>query len=349
MRRASLVLVACAAALAAAAQASAATGEPSFALRPLTYDPAHPETKSYFVLDKEPGASVTDKVRVTNTGPVSGMVRLYAVDATTGQTSGTVYLGKSAPRHDVGRWVDLGSTVLTLGPGESRVVAFTVRVPPGARTGDHVGGIVAENAVLTTESGQNSGLNVRIQHLTVAAVVVRVPGQAAPSLGVDRVFADGGHGYQFVKLGLTNSGNVMMRPRGSLLLRTSSGGVVARLPLRLDTLIPQTSVDLPVPLGRSLAPGSYTAAVALHYGNRVLVNGQGVGGPLSYRHTFAFKVTAAQNKQVYSGAPQLTRPAAHGGGGSSVLLITIAVVSGALALMSIGVTLTVVMRRRVTL
>ena len=221
----------------------AAVAAPSFSLRPVSYRTALPETKSYFVFDLNPGSSVTQKVRVANVGSAPGTLKLYAVDATTGETSGSVYKGVLAPRHDVGIWLSLASRMLTLRPGQSRVVTFTVTVPHDARSGDHVGGIVAENEDLTASSGGSSALRIKIRHLTVAAVVVRVPGPSVPAMRLARVTASGGAGYQFVRLALANRGNVMLKPTGTFVLQDGDGKTIAHRRLELDTFLPKTNID----------------------------------------------------------------------------------------------------------
>ncbi len=305
-RRLILVLLSVTATLAVAPTAFAVPAAPSFALRPVHYDPALPETKSYFVFDAQLGSTIHDTVRVVNVGTASGTVKLYAVDATTGQTSGTVYRNAGDPRRDVGRWIALSAPTLTLAPGQSQIVSFTLSVPSGASAGDHVGGIVGENEALT--KGSSSGaLQIKIKHLTVDAVVVRIPGAAAAGLSLSRVAAAGGHGYQFLHLGLANTGAIMIKPTGTLVVRTAAGETIVRKQLQLDTLIPGTSIAYPVSLSAALQPGSYRAVVVLHYGNRVLVDGQGIGGPLTLSHTFPFKVSGAQYTQVFKGTPQLTQ------------------------------------------
>ena len=121
-----------------ATPADAAGGQASFAVKPVLFDPALPATKSYFILRAKPGDVISDKVTVVNTGKSSGTAYLYAVDATTGQTSGAVYLSRQSPRHDVGRWTRLARAQVTLAPGASTIVPFTIRVPAGARPGDHL-------------------------------------------------------------------------------------------------------------------------------------------------------------------------------------------------------------------
>src|SRR5439155_18244960 len=130
-----------------AARAAASPGAASFALTPQHYDPSLRVTRSYFVTVAEPGTTFRNSVRVRNTGTRRGTALLYAVDATTGQTSGAVYLEHRMPRHGVGAWITLGASSVTLAPGRSQIVPITVHVPAaGARPGDHLGGIVDENA-----------------------------------------------------------------------------------------------------------------------------------------------------------------------------------------------------------
>jgi Bacterial protein of unknown function (DUF916) len=308
---------------------------PSFALRPVHYRPHVPETKSYFVFDARPGRTIRSTVRVTNVGTLAGTVKLYAVDGTTGKTSGTVYRNAGGPRRDVGAWLRLSVSTLTLRPRQSRIVSFTIGVPAHVRSGDHVGGIVAENeAVQSSASGK--GLQIKIKHLTISAVVVRVPGPATARLGLSRVNASGGHGFQYLNLRLANRGRVMMKPIGSLVLRTGARKPFLRRAIRLDTLIPRTAIWYPVPLPKALKPGRWSVTVLLHYGNRVLVKGQGIGGPLTLRRTFRFAVSGAQYTQTFKGTPQLTRPSSGSSSSSMSTVTVLALATAAVAVLALA-------------
>src|SRR5438045_2971522 len=73
-------------------------GQANFGLEPVLYDPSNPLTASYFIFDSKPGIVLKSSVRVSNTGTARGSANLYPVDATTGQTSGAVYLNQNDPR-----------------------------------------------------------------------------------------------------------------------------------------------------------------------------------------------------------------------------------------------------------
>src|SRR5207245_4589025 len=95
----------------------------------------------YFVYSLPPGSVQQGGVIISNSGTAAGSVKLFAADATTGRTTGTVYLtDRKAQR--VGAWITLSTTTLTLKPGQHQTVHFTVRVPANAGPGQWVGGIV---------------------------------------------------------------------------------------------------------------------------------------------------------------------------------------------------------------
>src|SRR5579863_2349220 len=217
-----LALLAGAAGAMAAPAAAADNGSAQFSLRPVTYDPSNPTTASYFIFSPQPGSVVQNQVRVSNGGTARGSAALYAVDATTGQTSGAVYLSRQDPKSDVGAWISLGTQQVTLDPGQSHVVSFSVSVPSNARPGQHLGGIVAENEAL--QQGSNSGpVQINIQHLSIIAVQVNLPGAQTQKLEATSVKPGGEHGYQILYVGLHNSGNVMLKPSGTLQVSDTSG------------------------------------------------------------------------------------------------------------------------------
>lgn len=287
----------------ACANASAAPGQAVFALHPEHYDPGLRVTESYFVAHAHPGASLTNAVRVVNTGTAAGTALLYPVDATTGQTSGAVYRDRKKPRPGVGSWVTLGASSVTLGPGKSMVVPITVDVPATVRPGDHLGGIVAENAAVTQGSGKGA-LQIRVRHLTIVGVEVQVPGPAAAEVAITGVRASGGHGYQYVYLHLTNPGALTTRPSGTLVVSDAGGNQVASRSFKLDTFLPVTAIDYPVLLpGQALTPGKYRADVEVRYAAAAIGYRRAAGPARTTRGSFAFVVSPKQYTAVFQGAP----------------------------------------------
>ncbi len=251
---------------AGASHTHADSAKAQFALSPVYYDPNEPATQSYFIFDATPGKLIQSQVRVKNTGATPGTAHLYAVDATTGQTSGTVYLSSASPRHDVGAWLTLHATEVALAPGQSQVVGFTLVAPVDARSGQHVGGIVAEAEIQQANDGKGA-LQVNVQNLTIVGVLVNLPGERTDGMKVSGVTASRQNGYQTLVLGLSNTGTSLLKPFGELIVSDAQGKQLYQAPLKLDTFLPRTSIAYPVYLsGLALDPGAYTVRLVLKYG-----------------------------------------------------------------------------------
>ena len=296
--------------------AHAAGGQASFSMQPVNSDPSNPLTRSYFIFDGKPRVVETNSIRVTNTGTLVGTALLYPVDATTAQTSGVAYLSKGEPRKDVGAWITLAVQQVTLNPGQSQIVPFQVTIPGGVRSGQHLGGIVAENAAQQTSTSTNNKnmFQVKVKTLTIVAVQVNLPGTSVEQLSASSIQSGGDNGYQRLLVGLSNNGNVMLKPYGSLRVTNSQGQVVKNFSLKLDTFLPQTSITYPVNItGQALGVGDYQAALTLNYGN----------GKVLHFNT-SFTITQQQLSQTFTSSKTQPTSGLFSGGifGLSPLLIT---------------------------
>jgi Protein of unknown function C-terminal (DUF3324) len=284
-RRAAAAALAAAALVTAPVSGADASG-PTFALKPVV-----PTKTGYFVFRGQPGQTVHGSVRVLNVGTAAGRTGLYAVDATTGQTSGAVYRSRQEPRRSVGAWVKLGRGSVALAPGQSRVVPFSVRIPAGIAAGQYLGGIVSQRssgAAKAPSTGGKGSFKVRIQELSVLAVQVNVPGPERARMTLTGIKAGTQPGHQSVLLGIGNTGNVLVKGTGRLTIVGDDGRLVQRRSFGLDTFVPNTHIDFPVYIqGKALRPGRYRGTVSIVYRGH------------SLSRTFPFTVTAAQAAQVF--------------------------------------------------
>jgi hypothetical protein len=302
--------------------ANASAAGPTFSLKP-----ASPAPLGYFVLKGKPGGTVRGKVEVLNVGSKAGTTNLYAVDATTGETSGAVYRSKGEPRRDVGRWISISSQTLSLGPGESRIVSFAVHVPDDAKPGQHLGGLVAQRSSSTVKGGSKEGgkgngkensFKIKINALSVLAVQVDLPGPERPKMALSGIEAGNQPGHQSILLGIGNTGNVLVKGAGSVKVATRSGRQVLKQSFNLDTFVPQTHIDFPVYVeGKALRTGRYRGTVTVNYEGRSLTR------------SFPFTISKEDTRQVFGTNAANLASASSGGGGDSTALVILAVVAAA--------------------
>lgn len=297
----------------------------------------------YFVYSLAPGASVGGTVIVSNVGTKTGTVKLYASDATTGSTSGTVYRTDS-PARAAGTWIALAASSVTLAPGAHATVPFTVRVPAAAQPGQWVGGIVAESPETTAgrSTGDKGSLQIRVRDLTIVGVEVDVPGPGGLGFRIGGVHTGGSRGYQQLFVHVADTGELLSRPTGTVTLADGTGKVVQSLRYTMDTFLPRTEIDYPLLLHTALGPGRYTAGVVLRA--RPLHGG---GGSVLVRATRPFAVTSREVKKVFSSAPPTKGAAPAPAGGGSSWTTAAAAAGGALgALVLAGAAVLLVRRRR---
>ncbi|HWB22135.1 MAG TPA: Fn3-like domain-containing protein [Gaiellaceae bacterium] len=263
----------------------------------------------YFVYPGVAGKVIHGAVIVTNTGDVAGVVKIYTADATTGSTTGAVYLTDSAPTK-AGSWIRLASSSLTLAPGKQATVPFTVTVPNGADAGQFVGGIVAETVaqVAGPKSKEKANVQIKVRNLSIVAVQVNVPGPKISKFTISKATIGGSKGFQQVLVHISNDGNVLAKPSGAVTIRNTSGLPIETIKFRMDTFLPHTSIDYPIVLKKGLPPGNYTAGVTLSYANAAGVTQTVTAAP-------ALKVSQASVAQVFKSST----PTKVGSGVSSAL------------------------------
>lgn len=246
----------------------AAGGTAHFSITPGNIPHFNKTHRGYFTYTSQPGMLVEDSLYVTNVGTTRGSVDLYAVDATTSQTSGVTFFTPDDPRHDVGAWITLSSQKITLNPGQSQDVPFSLRIPSTVRPGQHGGGIIARDAVDQAVSSNSGGVHsiVQVQLQEILGVLVNLPGTLTEKLNVTGITYDRKSTSQNLLVGLANTGTQIIHPSGILQISAKEGKLLQNVPMKLAAILPQTAISYPVSIeNHALNSGTYTASISLSY------------------------------------------------------------------------------------
>ncbi|GAA1624631.1 WxL protein peptidoglycan domain-containing protein [Catellatospora bangladeshensis] len=185
-----------------------AAGNGRWAVTPTPPATPGPTPRQYFFLESPPGQTVIDSVRVANLTDRPMTLRLYGADAFNTSSDGGFGLRPEKERQQgIGSWTRLGLADVVVPAKRQADIPFTITVPANATPGDHVGGVVAAEAV---PSGQldSGGLTVGVTHAVAARVYLRVSGPTVPGLAVTELTADRTQvGYD-----LANTGNTHLLP-----------------------------------------------------------------------------------------------------------------------------------------
>jgi Bacterial protein of unknown function (DUF916) len=246
----------------------AAGGTAHFSIAPGNIPHSNKIHRRYFAYTSQPGVLVEDSIHVTNVGTVRGSVDLYAVDATTSQVSGVTFFTPDDPRHDVGAWITLSNQKITLNPGQSQDVPFSLRIPSSVRPGQHGGGIIARDAINQAVSSNSGAIHttVQVQSQEILGVLVNLPGTLVEKLNVTGITYNQKSTSQNLLVGLANTGTQIIHPSGNLQVSDKKGHLLQNVPLKLAAILPQTAISYPVSIqNNALNSGTYTASISLSY------------------------------------------------------------------------------------
>lgn len=232
----------------------------SFGIRPTHTSSEDPSDGAYFTYELEAGGTRTDEAFVINNSADPVTLALFPADGATAINGGTAFAAADEERNGVRAWLSLDATSLSLGPGESTTVPFTVHVPSDAEPGDHVAGLVIEAPPKTGGAG---GFGAAVIERVGVAVVVHVPGAAEKSLTLGEVCLNQETGSNYFQIPATNDGNVMTRATGTMRLGLPDGSDVFTRDVVLDTVLPGDTTALRVDAPFDPDPGSYVANLIL--------------------------------------------------------------------------------------
>lgn len=190
-----------------AGPAAAADGDAPWAISTASNDFGSGRQNYRYTLN--PGAQLKDGLEVVNHGTTPLHLAVYAADGFTTDGGQLDLVAKDAKSTLVGAWVHTDRPDVTVPPGKSVQVPFTVNLPDNAAPGDYMGGIVT-SLTQAGEADQRLGIRIRL----------RVGGELKPSLSVEdlQVRYSGtpnpfGKGDAAVTYTIHNTGNAILTAR----------------------------------------------------------------------------------------------------------------------------------------
>ena len=130
--------------------------------------PGGEDSRTNFSYELEAGDTKKDTFEVTNLGSAEISLAIYAADGTTSSSGALDLLPADEPSTVVGAWVMVKQPEITLSPGETESVDFTLRVPKDTEPGDYVGGLIssyvdlANGGTVVVDQRLASRMNVRV-------------------------------------------------------------------------------------------------------------------------------------------------------------------------------------------
>ncbi|WP_311215131.1 MULTISPECIES: hypothetical protein [unclassified Arthrobacter] len=167
-----------------AGSAMAADG-PSITWSVRPADSTGPDGRAWVEQELDPGEAAGEHLAISNLSAETVTFRLAAADGYFTPAGRFNMLPSNRDSVAAGTWIDVTDTV-TVNPGATAIVPFTVTVPTSAEPGDHAAGLAA--SLLSTKEGDNSA-SVGVESRIGFRVMTRVTGELRPQLELENVKA----------------------------------------------------------------------------------------------------------------------------------------------------------------
>lgn len=184
---------------------------------------ARSAARPYFYLSADPGATLTDRVTVTNKTARPLTFRLYAADAyNTARDGGFAVRAQDEKQRSIGAWARTGRDRVTVKARGSVTVPVTITVPEDAEPGDHPGALIALDE--RVEDAEQGAVALGVRKAVGARIYLRVNGPTMPALSVDDIRVEHsrplvpgtGKSRAVISYTLRNRGNVTLNPEVAL-------------------------------------------------------------------------------------------------------------------------------------
>lgn len=140
----------------------------------------NPRTESIFVHTLYPGDIQQEGVLIVNNTNEIKTILVSGVDSTPSTDGAFACAQNAATTRNVGSWIALEKTEITLEPGTNEMIPFAITVPESASVGEHNGCIVMQEKKDNAQNGNGVSLSFR----TGLRVSVTIPGEIKRSLAI---------------------------------------------------------------------------------------------------------------------------------------------------------------------
>lgn len=230
------------------------------------WNPKNEATKSWFVYTLNPGEIKNAKVDVKNDSDQPVTLKIYPVDAVTTKDGSFAPQSEDSTRKEVGAWINMPTTEVSLNPKEIKKIDFTITVPSSVEVGDHMGAIIIQNK---KGAEVKAGTTVQIVNRLGARIYITIPGKKISKLEIDSFDNTMEDDKIVFQLSLINKGNTRIAPKGEIEIKNESGELVDKIDLTQREIFPKNTIVLPIKWEKTVK-GNFTVVATVTYDNQKL-------------------------------------------------------------------------------
>lgn len=215
----------------------------------------------YFEELVEPGEGHEFSLVLQNAGGQPLGLLIYPADVESMANGGMGVNFQDHERTEPTTWLNFPEGIVEINAGEELVQSFTVTVPEGTEPGQYVTAIGVET-VDSYAVGEEGGAFRQVLRKVVAVVII-VPGPADPGFAIGEPEVLVQQGQTVLRLPIENTGNIRVRPAGTVTLTGANGNEVATGDVAMGSVYMGDTAPYELWMPTALAPGEYSVSADL--------------------------------------------------------------------------------------
>ncbi len=223
--------------------------------RAFEFYPAETGWGTFFEVSVKAGTTVEMTALLANTGEIPQDLRTYAINAFTKVGGGFAAAEYGTAPNEVTSWLDFEEQVYTVEPGSGIERSFAIAVPEGTPPGQYITAIAGEHADASAVEGSDN-FSQKLRY--AVPVFVTVPGDTIAGFQASDVLVTTNDGSMVISVRLNNTGDVRIRPEGTVDIVGANSDLVASIPFTMDSIYARDETILTVGSSVQLEAGSYT-------------------------------------------------------------------------------------------
>lgn len=220
-----------------------------------------------FELSANRGDTLTNTIRVENLNETPISVSVEKENFTALGEEGAVGLTEEETPFSLASWITVSPQETVIPPKGNTIFTFQIHIPPNAEPGGHFGSLIFQ--VGGQKPPQQTGAVVAQQ--LGSLILLKVAGKTKEGANIESFAAEKRfweYGPVDFTIRIKNTGNVHIRPQGTITITNAFGKEIAKFPVNPKNVLPGAIRKIPVTWHQKSLIGKYTATVSLTYGTK---------------------------------------------------------------------------------
>jgi hypothetical protein len=215
---------------------------------------------AYFDIRLDAGESATVTATIGNGSSIPVKTLIYSADAYSDVNGGFALEKAGSEATGPTTWLDFPPETHDFEAQEGINKTFSVSVPEGTPPGQYITGLAIETAESREIAGDSP---IRQSTRLITAVLITVPGPIESGFEIRDLAVTTDPLSTSITGTIVNTGNIRVRPEGSVVLTDANGDRIVDAPLKMGSVYAHDTTTFSIALPAAIPEGSYQATARL--------------------------------------------------------------------------------------